>query len=255
MPFNNPIVAGETLVIPGVESDGYATGIDGWRIARDGTAEFNEVTVRGDVEIQDFLRIVGSDPDATIELGVTGGTPVIDITSNDGTRFRFISSTSDSLVVGPTSDPNSRLIFVDGEGIALRSSVTGGVSILFDDDDGFLKRGTYSPWTESGWTNVSLQNSWNTTGVTAFDDPSFKRNIDGRLWMRGAMNNGTKTDGTLLFTLPTGHRPAMLKQLRCSGDVAGTSPVIQVNTNGEVRVYQMGASNALVIDNTSFSLI
>lgn len=256
MTFTNSIVGQDgTLIRDAIQSEGFSAGTAGWRIERTGDAEFNEVVIRGDITIADFFRIIGTDPDAVIEMSVAASRPVLDLVAFDGTRYRIaVSASGASLELGPTGDPNSRLHFVDGEGIALRSS-TSGISVLFDDDDGFLKRGTYSPWVESGWTNVSLQNSWVTTGVAAFDDPSFKRSVDGRLWLRGAANGGTKVDGTLLFTLPAGHRPASLKQLKVSGDAAGTTPVVQVETDGEVRIYQMGASNAWVLDEVSFSLI
>ena len=51
MSFRNPIVAGTVLVRAAIESAGYVAGSTGWMIGRDGTAEFNEVTVRGAVEI------------------------------------------------------------------------------------------------------------------------------------------------------------------------------------------------------------
>lgn len=53
MPFGNPIVGGENLVIPAIKSPNYSAGISGWRIARDGTVEFNGGIFRGSVEIGD----------------------------------------------------------------------------------------------------------------------------------------------------------------------------------------------------------
>lgn len=51
MAFSNPIVGGENLVIPGIQSPNYTAGVSGWRIARDGTVEFNSGTFRGSVVI------------------------------------------------------------------------------------------------------------------------------------------------------------------------------------------------------------
>lgn len=47
MPFRNPVVAAGKLVRDFIESSNFASGISGWIINRDGTAEFNDVTVRG----------------------------------------------------------------------------------------------------------------------------------------------------------------------------------------------------------------
>lgn len=51
MPFSNPIVGGETLVIPAIKSPNYTAGVSGWRIARDGTVEFNNGQFRGSIEV------------------------------------------------------------------------------------------------------------------------------------------------------------------------------------------------------------
>lgn len=50
MPFSNPIVGGENLVIPGIQSPNFVSGVSGWRIARDGTVELNNGTFRGSLE-------------------------------------------------------------------------------------------------------------------------------------------------------------------------------------------------------------
>jgi hypothetical protein len=49
MPFSNPILGGDTLVRNAIQSRDYVAGVSGWAIFRDGTAEFNNVTVRGSV--------------------------------------------------------------------------------------------------------------------------------------------------------------------------------------------------------------
>lgn len=47
MPFSNPIVAGEELIRTSIKSPGFTTGVTGWRIAADGSAEFNNLISRG----------------------------------------------------------------------------------------------------------------------------------------------------------------------------------------------------------------
>jgi hypothetical protein len=48
----DPIAAGDgSLVYPALKSPNYVAGVDGWKISRDGDAEFNDVTVRGTVEV------------------------------------------------------------------------------------------------------------------------------------------------------------------------------------------------------------
>lgn len=49
MAFSNDVVGGLTLVRPAIQSADYVPGVRGWRIARDGSAEFASGTFRGPV--------------------------------------------------------------------------------------------------------------------------------------------------------------------------------------------------------------
>lgn len=51
MTFTDPIVAGSELVIDRINSTDYAPGAAGWAISRDGTAEFNNATLRGSLHV------------------------------------------------------------------------------------------------------------------------------------------------------------------------------------------------------------
>lgn len=56
MGFTNPIVGGSgTLIRPAIKSPDYAPGVSGWQIARDGTAEFNDVTARGSLQSPNYV--------------------------------------------------------------------------------------------------------------------------------------------------------------------------------------------------------
>jgi hypothetical protein len=55
MTFRDPILGGNELVRTAMQSDGYAAGVSGWRIGRDGSAEFNSGVFRGSLS-------AGSDP-------------------------------------------------------------------------------------------------------------------------------------------------------------------------------------------------
>lgn len=51
MSFSNPILSGETLIRSAIKSENYVPGVAGWRISRDGEAEFSDVIVRGEIEV------------------------------------------------------------------------------------------------------------------------------------------------------------------------------------------------------------
>lgn len=46
MVFTDPIIAGEELTRQAIKSDNYLPGISGWRIARDGASEFDNIGIR-----------------------------------------------------------------------------------------------------------------------------------------------------------------------------------------------------------------
>lgn len=54
MPFENPIVAGLKLLIRAIQSPDYDQGVSGWTINKDGSAEFNNLTIRGTFLGTDF---------------------------------------------------------------------------------------------------------------------------------------------------------------------------------------------------------
>lgn len=55
MAFSNPIVAGLELLIQAIQSPNFITGVSGWRIAKDGSAEFNNLVIRGTFFGADFI--------------------------------------------------------------------------------------------------------------------------------------------------------------------------------------------------------
>src|SRR5512144_693762 len=81
--WGNPIVGGTILRRPAIQSPNFVTGSTGWNIAADGSAEFNDLTIRGTFFGTDF------------EVNAAGaffysGTPalgnlVVSVTSSAGT--------------------------------------------------------------------------------------------------------------------------------------------------------------------------
>lgn len=49
MAFSNSILSGVTLAREAIESEGFQTGVTGWRVDRDGDAEFNNLIARGEI--------------------------------------------------------------------------------------------------------------------------------------------------------------------------------------------------------------
>lgn len=98
MAFRNSILAGEELIRSGIRSPDFTTGVTGWRIARDGSAEFNDVTVRGSLRSVDSI----TPRETFIDHGI------IKLTDAAGVEWSFwanwlqpegLASTSSALVI------------------------------------------------------------------------------------------------------------------------------------------------------------
>ena len=73
MQFNDDVVGGTTLIRPAIQSPDYVAGESGWTINADGTAEFNDITIRGGETIgSDFLIYSGTPGPGTLILSISG---------------------------------------------------------------------------------------------------------------------------------------------------------------------------------------
>src|SRR5437867_4179898 len=76
--FSSAITGGDTLIIPAIQSQNNVASVSGWKISADGTAEFNDVTVRGTIYVidPDGLFIYDGDPST--------GNLILSLTATDG---------------------------------------------------------------------------------------------------------------------------------------------------------------------------
>ena len=78
MAFSNPITGGQgTLVRPAIKSPDFVTGSTGWSINKDGSAEFNDVVIRGGTVVSGEALYYNGTPGA--------GTLILAISANGGT--------------------------------------------------------------------------------------------------------------------------------------------------------------------------
>lgn len=81
----------------------------------------------------------------------------------------------------------------------------------------------------------ALQAGW--VAVAGFQAPQYGRTSDGEVRLRGQIDTGTKTAGTLLFTLPVGFRPVAKETFPVFSDVAaGAVSALVVDTDGTVKI-------------------
>jgi hypothetical protein len=90
VPFTNPVIAGLTLIRTAIQSPDFVAGVSGWSINKDGTAEFNNATIRGEliagggaVTLDAFgVHVIG--PTVRHDINVTGGFVATNIPDNGG---------------------------------------------------------------------------------------------------------------------------------------------------------------------------
>ncbi len=98
MAFDNPLTGGDgALIYPRIKSPDYTPGVDGWSIERDGSAEFNNVVVRGEV----YVRSPSTGSYVRIWNQVPGDSAVIEIRPDDSVGTvdapAYIATGSDSV--------------------------------------------------------------------------------------------------------------------------------------------------------------
>ena len=97
------------------------------------------------------------------------------------------------------------------------------------------------------WTAVpALQNAW--ANVAASQAAQYRVYATGVVSLRGNIDTGTKTAGTLITTLPVGARPAAKQTFPVLSEVAaGVSSTLVIDTDGTVKVGIVTLTTACAI--------
>jgi len=104
---------------------------------------------------------------------------------------------------------------------------------------------------QDSWAAPTLGASWVNFG-SGYTSAGYRMDKQGRVWVRGLIKSGTTTDATVLFTLPSGYRPAgnILRTLGCN---AGGNPYVVIGTDGTIKIYSVTGNTWLSIEGISFS--
>lgn len=134
-------------------------------------------------------------------------------------------------------------------GGALRIMV-GGTEIIRADPSGY-------PWLRpAAWNAPTLGNSWVNYG-NGWQSARYCKTAEGLVHIEGLIAGGTMTGGTVLFTLPTGFRPAGSHMFVCQSSSGGQR--IDVNPDGNVVLqgaFISGGNNGyLQLDGIVFSVV
>lgn len=93
------------------------------------------------------------------------------------------------------------------------------------------------------WQSVIFENGWSDLGA-GWSAVSYRKHPKtGLVELRGACSGGTKTNGTTIYTLPTGYRPAAHEAHAIANLTSGSAdPLIRILSTGEVQIHGMESS-------------
>lgn len=156
MAFQNPVVAGTTLIRQAIKSPNYVPNVSGWSINHDGSAEFNDLQARGGLQI----GISPSPPNPYILGEVIAGTPTIAF--YDGTNTT--PATITAYAAGPnggleiySGSPSAEEVEANwsGEALRLRYTNNGPDQQFVSESIGYLGNPIYSVASGTNDPNVN----------------------------------------------------------------------------------------------------
>lgn len=187
MTFRNSVVGGTTLVRPAIQSPNFVTGTSGWSIDRDGSAEFNNVTIRG----------------GTVVSGTSlyyNGTPAA------GNLFGSLSSSS-----GTDSFGNAY-----PAGFQVRNTAGGGTFVTLT-PTGTLQVGNSNEWDNPA--TLSAQPSLASFGFSTILGSAWNNTGSGTDIAAMTLDPGdVSTHGTVVFQSPMSSVPV---DMELSGQITG----------------------------------
>lgn len=147
-------------------------------------------------------------------------------------------------VTTPTSE-HSRVLISDHQLFMYHSDTSGGLAggaqMLFSKTDIQVQM----PLRCMGevWNAVTFANGWSNLGAN-WDTAQYRKYPDNTVMLRGVVTGGTKTDATVMTTLPVGYRPAKDMIFPVGNGSGGTvaNPNIRIFSNGQVQIFGMAAA-------------
>lgn len=253
VPFNNDVVGGTTLVRPSIHSPNYVAGVSGWSINYDGSAEFNNVVVRGAFEVDGV-------PQRRVKIYTDAlGFPVIEFRDAAGglyTMVAFDGVSALSIFAGTTNTEISELAFETSGRIRFSGATYGVVYVgKLGDSIGYLTTDLPGGITES-WHGLAYSNGWSDFGAP-YNSGAYRLTAIGMVQLRGLIKGGTGADGTIIATLPNPYRPLGQVIISVGGGTPNKSNGILITTGGDVKIYGVAAApgDGVSLESCSFPVI
>ncbi|MEU9022350.1 hypothetical protein [Actinomadura sp. NPDC048394] len=270
--FANAILGGaQKLIRKAIASPNYVTSTSGWSINKDGSAEFNDVVVRGEFDVGTLLQYVKiyiapppingpaivfnsdsatfSQTDGFIQAIAAGpggaygalflSSPEapgqtaaqITLTSGDGTNLRMAQVSGDLDVNGT--------LFIEptaGNVVLQVDDTAAALAVQLQPAAGIqLPPGEYAKRGALALVPAaSFQNGWTNYG-NGYQAAGYIEFSDGTAGLTGVVTGGTTTSGTVIFALPANLKPAA-HHVWDSPGTGGRHSQISVHSDGNVVI-------------------
>lgn len=251
MSFGNPILGSDdTLIRDAIQSEGFAVGVSGWRIERDGDAEFNDATVRG------AIIILNGSGDEVGRWNAADGLKIRQPSSG-----RYVRVRDDAIVFEDETDTDNLNYLqhqeigmsTNGSAYSLLANGTGNGGDLAGGGNWRIRSAGEVVRVEGSFLkymhllgNVETWNSMTLPGgygeLTSCD---YKLYPDGMVRLRGIADatpgaggpGAALAAGTVITTLPAGYRPVQDHLFVIAFDSSATKGRVIVRTTGNVEIY------------------
>ena len=278
-PFTNNI---GTMVRQALQSVNFVAGVSGWQITRVGNAEFNNATIRGELD-------VGTSPNPRVIVTTSiPATLVAASTDFDWVAgvFKWYNATDYEFeVIGYYNVPSfhaSTIVGVGAYSVGLgsvnfdffRQNAGVGQTLLYGSDvynatslnwtyrNGFFSTSstvtntmnaldTYIGASFENWHAMVLQNGWGNFGG-AFVTANYRKVASPPRCAEivGVISGGVNAAGTIITNLPAAYRPitqqrALTYAFGAGMNIATETPAIDIKTNGDVTLN--GTVNAAIL--------
>lgn len=233
MSFSNPILAGEELIRNAIRSENFVTGVSGWRIARNGDAEFNDIIARGKVVSVGSLYTVTID-NGEISINLNSN-PVTGVNINPS-QFQFSDSSSSTVQF---------LDYYADKGIGFRDSGSNGVSYNQVVDSWVRNTDVFG--NREVWTAIP--------GNNGYGGGSYYKLPDGNVILDGGVAGGVAASPIQIGTMPVGYRPrAYTEFMVARGGAFGTNKVT-IDAAGVITQWSPDATYNSYLSGIVFSTL
>ena len=270
MGFSNEAVGGTTLVRPAIQSPNFVHGSAGWTVNQDGSAEFNNLTLRGTFTGTNYVQnssglffysgtpasgnlvasisnVSGTDAYGNAYLaGVTSYTAAAGIgfvaaAESLGAITYYTAAT----MAGPWTSQGSIGLTLDHTGSNVVTKLAGANGNgPFINRLGFLTGENPSAAADETWHTAAAGSSW--TGTIGY---KITAENEVFLWSNTLTSPAASVNGVTIITLPSGYRPAHNMTFEVGQNVSGFGMRMTLATDGTLTSTGITASSGVQLGN------